>query len=247
VPLLRKTLVVEYPSVEMAYRAGEDASSAASQLDRTGPSLSCALGDRALADVAYTVRYAIIPERLRTVHERFGPEGVHGLVRDESGRAISRALSDPAVTVQTLFGTARSDTETRLAEAVAAALEEHGIRVTGFVLGPVDLGRTGEVIQATVRAAFELALEEAEAATRIARAQNDGRLEQEITTLREDAWRYRESDLWRDLVQRSDGVQVGRRRPGYGPGRLGLTVREDTPTNATSFPADQPPASTEPQ
>jgi len=242
VPLLRKTLVVEYPSVEMAYRAGEDASSAASQLDRTGPSLSCALGDRALADVAYTVRYAIIPERLRTVHERFGPEGVHGLVRDESGRAVSRALSDPAVTVGTLFGSARSDTETRLAEAVTTALEEHGLRVTGFVLGPVDLGRTGEVIQATVRAGFELALEEAEAATRIAQAQNDGRLEQEITTLREDAWRYRESDLWRDLVQRSDGVQVGRRRPGYGPGRMGLTVREDPATakpDATA--ADQPP------
>lgn len=247
VPLLRKTMVVEYPSVEMAYRAGEDASSAASQLDRTGPSLSCALGDRALADVAYTVRYAIVPERLRTVHERFGPEGVHGLVRDASGRAISRALSDPAVTVETLFGSARSDTETRLAEAVTAALEEHGLRVTGFVLGPVDLGRTGEVIQATVRATFELALEEAEAATRIARAQNDGRLEQEITTAREDAWRYRETDLWRDLVQRSDGVQVGRRRPGYGPGRMGLTVREDpaAPQGAAAA-ADQPPG-TEPQ
>jgi len=242
VPLLRKTLVVEYPSVEMAYRAGEDASSAASQLDRTGPSLSCALGDRALADVAYTVRYAIVPERLRTVHERFGPEGVHGLVRDESGRAVSRALSDPAVTVGTLFGSARSDTETRLAEAVTTALEEHGLRVTGFVLGPVDLGRTGEVIQATVRAGFELALEEAEAATRIAQAQNDGRLEQEITTLREDAWRYRESDLWRDLVQRSDGVQVGRRRPGYGPGRMGLTVREDpAAAKPDATAADQPP------
>ena len=245
VPLLRKTMVVEYPSVEMAYRAGEDASSAASDLDRAGPSLSCALGDRALADVAYTVRYAIIPERLRTVHERFGPQGVHGLVRDESGRAISRALSDPAVTVETLFGRARTDTETRLEKAVTAALEEHGIRVAGFVLGPVDLGRTGEVIQATVRATFELALEEAEAATRIAQAQNDGRLAEEITTVREDAWRYRETDLWRDLVQRSDGVQVGRRRPGYGPGRLGLTVREDTPAEPTGT-ADQP-ASTEPQ
>ena len=246
VPLLRKTMVVEYPSVEMAYRAGEDASSAVSELDRTGPSLSCALGDRALADVAYTVRYAIIPERLRTVHERFGPQGVHGLVRDESGRAISRALSDPAVTVDALFGRARSDTETRLAEAVTAALEEHGIRVAGFVLGPVDLGRTGEVIQATVRAGFELALEEAEAATRIAQAQNDGRLAEEITTAREDAWRYRETDLWRDLVQRSDGVQLGRRRPGYGPGRLGLTVREDTPTNdpaaGQSTPDDTTPA-----
>jgi hypothetical protein len=96
-----------------------------------------------------------------------------------------------------------------------------------------------------VRAGFELALEEAEAATRIAQAQNDGRLAEEITTAREDAWRYRETDLWRDLVQRSDGVQVGRRRPGYGPGRLGLTVREDNPVDPTGT-ADQP-ASTEPQ
>jgi hypothetical protein len=225
----------------MAYRAGEDASSAASDLDRTGPSLTCALGDRALADVSYTVRYAIVPERLRTVHERFGPQGVHGLVRDESGRAISRSLSDPAVTVDSLFGSARADTEARLREAVTAALEEHGIRVAGFVLGPVDLGRTGEVIQATVRAGFELALEEAEAATRLAQARNDGELERQITSMREGAWRYRETDLWRDLVQRSDGVQLGRRRPGYGPGRLGLTVREDTPTNEPAT-TDQPPS-----
>ena len=243
VPLLRKTMVVEYPSVELAYRAGEDASSAVSELDRTGPSLSCALGDRALVDVAYTVRYAIIHDQLRTVHERFGPHGIHGLVRDESGRAISRALSDPAVTVESLFGSARTDTEARLKEAVTAALAEHGIRVAGFVLGPVDLGRTGEVIQATVRAGFELALEEAEAATRLARAQNDGELEQQITSLREGAWRYRETDLWRDLVQRSDGVQIAR-RPGAAPGRLGLTVREDP---AGTDPNVNDPTVTEPQ
>jgi hypothetical protein len=230
-PLVRRVMVVEYPSVEMAYRAGEDASTATSELDRSGPSLSCALGDRAVVDVSYTVRYAIVPERLRTVHERFGPQGIPGLVRDESARAISRALGDPAVTVASLFGTDRAATEARLGEAVAEALEQNGLRSTGFVLGPVDLGRTGEVIQATVRAGFELALEEAEAATRLAQAQNDGELERQITSLREGAWRYRETDLWRDLVQRSDGVQLGRRRPGYGPGRLGLTVREDTPTN----------------
>ncbi|HET7801438.1 MAG TPA: SPFH domain-containing protein [Humibacillus xanthopallidus] len=231
VPLVRRFMIVEYPSVEMAYRAGEGASTASSELDRSGPSLSCALGDRALADVSYTVRYAIVPEQLRTVHERFGPHGINGLVRDASARAISHALSDPEVTVGSLFGSQRTETEARLAAAVTAALEEQGIRVTGFVLGPVDLGRTGEVIQATVRAGFELALEEAEAATRLAQAQNDGELERQITSMREGAWRYRETDLWRDLVQRSDGVQLGRRRPGYGPGRLGLTVREDTPTN----------------
>jgi hypothetical protein len=184
------------------------------------------------------VRYAIIPEQLRTVHERFGPQGIHGLVRDESARAISRALSDPAVTVESLFGSARADTEARLREAVTEALQEHGIRVAGFVLGPVDLGRTGEVIQATVRATFELALEEAGAAIRIARAQNDGELEQQITTVRDGAWRYRETDLWRDLVQRSQGVQVNR-APAYRPGRLGLTVREDTI-------ADQPPIGEQP-
>lgn len=236
VPLVRRFMIVEYPSVEMAYRAGEGASTASSELDRSGPSLSCALGDRALAEVSYTVRYALVPEQLRTVHERFGPQGINGLVRDESARAISHALSDPDVTVASLFGPARTETEARLAAAVTAALENQSIRVTGFVLGPVDLGRTGEVIQATVRAGFELALEQAEAATRLAQAQNDSELEQQITSLREGAWRYRETDLWRDLVQRSDGVQLGRRRPGYGPGRLGLTVREDTPTNDPVVP-----------
>jgi regulator of protease activity HflC (stomatin/prohibitin superfamily) len=239
VPFVRRFMIVEYPSVEMAYRAGEGASTASSELDRSGPSLSCALGDRALGDVSYTVRYALVPEQLRTVHERFGPQGINGVVRDESARAISHSLSDPEVTVDCLFGSRRRQTEARLAAAVTAALGEQGIRVTGFVLGPVDLGRTGEVIQATVRAGFELALEEAEAATRLVQAQNDGELERQITSMREGAWRYRETDLWRDLVQRSDGVQLGRRRPGYGPGRLGLTVREDTPTNDRAA-GDQP-------
>ena len=111
------------------------------------------------------------------------------------------------------------------------------------MLGPVDLGRTGEVIQATVRAGFELTLEKAEAATRLARAHNDGELEQQITSLREGAWRYRETDLWRELVQRSDGVQIAR-RPGAAPGRLGLTVREDaTGTDANA----NDPAVTDPQ
>jgi hypothetical protein len=160
---------------------------------------------------------------------------------------MSRAFSDPVVTVEALFGAARSATEARLAEAVTVALEEHGIRVTGFVLGPVDLGRTGEVIQATVRATYELGLEEAEAATRMVRAQNDGRLEQQITTLSEDAWRYRETDLWRDLVQRSDDVQVGRRRPGYGPGRMGLTVRDDNAGQPGAVDAAASPTNTDAQ
>ena len=42
-----------------------------------------------------------------------------------------------------------------------------------FLLGVVDLGRTGEVIQATYGRGYELEQEKAEAATRIARVVND--------------------------------------------------------------------------
>ena len=86
------------------------------------------------------------------------------------------------------------------------------------MLGTVDLGRTGEVIQATVRARYELEREQAEAATRLVRAMNDADLQDKMTAPSEGAWRYRETDLWRDLVQRTAALNVALRA---GPGLAG--------------------------
>ena len=73
--------------------------------------------------------------------------------------------------------------------------------------------QTGEVIAATVRAHYELEREQAEAATRLARALNDAKLQDQMTSSVDDAWRYRETDLWRELVQRTEALQVALRAP----------------------------------
>jgi len=219
VPALRRRMVEEYPSVEQSYRAGETGDD--TRLDRFGPAVQVALGDRTTATVPYTVRFRIVPEQLRLVHERFGPDGVMGVVRDDSARAVAAALGAEQVGVDSLFGAARPQCAAAVAQAVTDALSADGLEVTTFVLGAVDLGRTGEVIQATVRARLDLEQEQAAAATRVARAVNDAQLEGHLTPASEAAWRYREPDLWRELVARTQGLQVAMRPAG--PGTLGVT------------------------
>ena len=103
------------------------------------------------------------------------------------------------------------------------------------MLGTIDFGRTGEVIQATVRARHELEREQAEAATRLARALNDADLQQKMTSTGEAAWRYRETDLWRDLVQRTeDSLRRAAAGPGSAPG--GMTVIDDPNADGTTQP-----------
>ena len=75
------------------------------------------------------------------------------------------------------------------------------------------------MIQATVRARHELDQEQAEAATRLARALNDADLQVRAHPAGE-AWRYRETDLLRELVQRREALQVAVH--GAGSGRLGM-------------------------
>jgi regulator of protease activity HflC (stomatin/prohibitin superfamily) len=244
VPAIRRRMVEEYPSTELAYRAGgqdepEPTESARGRaleqsgprnrfkhLDQAGPAVTVTLGDRTTATVSYTVRFVLLPEHLRQVHERFGPNGLFGIVRDEAGRAVMNWLSDPEFNIDNLFGAARQATEDGLADVVGRALEADGIRVTKFVLGAVDLGRTGEVIQATVRARHELEREQAEAATRLVRALNDVELQEKLTSSGDAAWRYRETDLWRDLVQRTGTVSVAL-RAGPGSAPIGVTAIDE--------------------
>jgi regulator of protease activity HflC (stomatin/prohibitin superfamily) len=204
VPALRRRMVQEYPSLELSFRAGDEEASGngASGLERGGPSLRVNLGDRSVARIAYTVRFRLDQRRLTTVHNRFGPDGIWAAVRDQSARTIRELLSDPRFSVEDVFGTARQSLESELTDALTATFESDGFVMTAFSLGDVELGRTGEVIQATTRARYELAREEAETETRLARARNDAEIGTYLTgESRDAALRYREVDVWRELVQ----------------------------------------------
>lgn len=266
VPALRRRLVQEYPSVELAYRAGGEPDTEDSllgerpavdragprrrspKLERTGAPLQVSLGDRSTVSVSLTVRFRLMPERLRRVHERFGPQGIFGIVRDQTMRAVAATLGDTEFGVDSLFGPALDACRYRLLMAIGAALEEDGIEVTSVVVGTVDFGRTGEVIQATVRARYELEREQAEAATRTVRAMNDADLQVKLNAPSDGAWRYRETDLWRELMTRSQVLNValregpgpasGQQPPESGPiGPTGLQPPGMDPTGL-QFPAD---------
>ena len=201
VPAFRRRMVQVYPSLELSYRAeGAPAVPAESaQLEQTGPRLALTLGDRTAMRMSYTLRFRLMTEQLRSIHDRFGPDGLWAAVRDRSGGVLRASLGDPATGLDDLFGPARSTLEERLRADLAAALVADGFEVTMFGLGDLDLGRTGDVVQATARARLELAREQAEAATRSARAGHDV----EMRALLGDAamaMRYREIDLWRDVV-----------------------------------------------
>ena len=187
VPALRRHMIEEYPSVELAYRAGGSDDSGKPELNESGPPLRVTLGDRTTAALAVTVRFRLVTEQLRLVHERFGPKGVFGIVRDETSRAVITTLGAPEIGIDSLFGPQRGDCEELVRSAAATALGAEGIELTSLLLGVVDLGRTGEVIQATVRARYELEREQAEAATRLARALNDADLQQHIASVQRRA------------------------------------------------------------
>lgn len=211
-PALRRMMIAEYPSVELTYRAGDDRSEqrvtpTALDLERSGPPLQVSLGDRTAVTLPYTVRFRLITTELRRVHEHYGPDGLFGIVRDESSRVIAAEARRPDSTVRNLFGEALQEWQEATGAAVETALRADGIEVTAFLFGSPDLGRTGEIIQATARARLELDHEQADAGVRLARASNDAELQQRVTDAG-SAWRYRDADLLRDLVLRTEALQV---------------------------------------
>jgi len=201
VPALRRHMVELYPSVELTFRA--DGGVDDSPLTASAPPLTVTLGDRTTVTVSVTVRFRLMPDQLRLVHERFGPQGLFTIVRDETNRAVQRGLGEPDIGVKDLLGASRETTESTVAQTVAEALRRDGIDLTAFTLGSVDLGRTGEVVQAISRASYELEREEVEARTRLARARNDAELHRLLEPGTEAAWRYRNPDLLRDLAPRA--------------------------------------------
>src|SRR5262249_40121984 len=120
VPRLRKRLVAPYPSLELAFRAIQDAGPPGETvaLDRAGPALRVTLGDRGQATIGYTVRFRLDTAHLRSVHERLGPEGFWNAVRDVSGRALRHRLGESDIAVDDLFGDRRNALEDQIADSV---------------------------------------------------------------------------------------------------------------------------------
>jgi hypothetical protein len=243
VPALRRKMVEIYPAVELTYRAGGPASADGDALERSGPPLEVTLGDRTRATVPFTVRFRLIPDKLRQVHERYGPNGVFGVVRDATSAAVSAALRDPAVGIDDMFGAPLEVCQKSVGAAVAEALDASGFELSVFLLGAAEFGRTGDVIQATLRARHELEREQAEAPTRLARAANDANLQENLTLSNEDAWRYRETDLWGELIQQTQALQVAVRPAG--PAVVGISTSDRAGTQPPP-PMPPPPPSAQP-
>ena len=215
---LRRRIVVMYPAVEMTYRAGGAPETADQpELDYTGPAISLFLGDRTSVILSCVVRFRLLPDQLRLVHERYGPGGIFGLVRDRSTQVIISGLGQSEVTIDDLFGAPRDACQKALGSEITEVLKADGIEVTTFLLGAAELGRTGEVIQAISRARHELEQERVDAATRLARAANDVELEGSNASAGEGAWRYRETDLWRELIHRRENLNIALQNMPRGP------------------------------
>jgi hypothetical protein len=79
-----------------------------------------------------------------------------------------------------------------------------------------------------VRARYELEREQADAATRLARARNDAELAPLVEGIPVDVvMRYRETELWREVAQRPDGVSVVLPGPGGAAGGAAVPTDSD--------------------
>ncbi|GAA0326745.1 SPFH domain-containing protein [Micropruina glycogenica] len=99
------------------------------------------LGDRAEAKVGYTVRFRLVRDQLRLVHDRFGTTGYWSAVRDNVGvgAALAVALAQPDVTLDSLYPGQRQELEQQLKQRLAETLAADGVKLAGFSLGAVDL------------------------------------------------------------------------------------------------------------
>src|SRR5205085_2698192 len=129
-------------------------------------------------------------------------------VRDRSAASLTNELGRTTVGIDDFFGDARTTLVQGALQTLAAGLDDDGIELIALDLRTVDLGRTGDVIQAVARARYELDLENATAPLRMAEAANDQYLAAITPELEDAAWRYRETDLWRELMVRRETLNI---------------------------------------
>jgi regulator of protease activity HflC (stomatin/prohibitin superfamily) len=202
----RKVLVQVYPARELALVAGGPASSD-ERVDHLDAALRVYLADKVLARLSYTVRCRLDPSKVQLVHDRFGAEGIWPVIRDTTRRCLVAEAA--SASVDGVFGDEFAAFEERCATALRAGLATVGFELVVFTLREIDLGETGEVIQATMRADLELELEQALARVRQVRLDNDAAMAETLAGLDSQVLlRYRQLESWREILRRGDGGQM---------------------------------------
>jgi regulator of protease activity HflC (stomatin/prohibitin superfamily) len=196
-----------YPSRELSVVAG-GRSVADPRVEFVDDPLRVHLGDKAFAQVSYTVRCQLDGGELKNVHNRYGPEGIWAALRDTTRSVVLAELGDGKVRIDDVFGVGFTEIEQRLTKALDKALGGIGFELKMFSLREIDLGETGEVIQAIVRADTELEREQVFAKVRKARLENDAAMSSLLDGVDGDVLlRYRHIEAWRDILHRWDGDQ----------------------------------------
>ena len=201
----RKAMMQVYPSRELALVAGGE-TTGDPRVDATEAPLRVHLGDKTFAQVSYTVRCRLDITKLKFVHEQFGPEGIWSAVRDTTRRTLIADLGTSDVSIDEVFGDGYAALEKRLSTALGTALGEIGFELTMFSLREIDLGETGEVIQATLRADVELEREQALSQVRKARLENDASMNELLDDVDADVMlRYRQIEALAQILERWGG------------------------------------------
>jgi regulator of protease activity HflC (stomatin/prohibitin superfamily) len=204
----RKAMVEVYPSRELALVAG-GLSSADERVDNPEAPLRLHLGDKTFVTLSYTVRCQLDPARLKDVHNQYGPEGIWPALRDVTRASLIAEAGSADISVHDAFGDEFAALERRLENALREALAAVGFELKMFSLREVDLGETGEVIQATLRADAELEREQAMARVRQVRLENDVAMGELVAGVEGDVLlRYRQLESWREILLRWDGDQA---------------------------------------
>ncbi len=201
----RKAMMQVYPSRELALVAGGE-TTGDPRVDATEAPLRVHLGDKTFAQVSYTVRCRLDITKLKSVHEQFGPEGIWSALRDTTRRSLIAEVGTSDVSIDDVFGDGFAALEKRLATALGTALADIGFELTMFNLREIDLGETGEVIQATLRAAVELEREQALTPVRQARLENDASMNELLDDVDADVMlRYRQIEALSQILERWGG------------------------------------------
>ncbi|MGE3601722.1 MAG: SPFH domain-containing protein, partial [Dehalococcoidia bacterium] len=165
-------IVEAYPDFEMTYMTiatGTEAMSRRDDVDFADPPLGIVDREAAGADLYYTIRFRIVLGELKQIHERFGPNGIKGIIRDQSRRVIQEAFADGPYSVIDLAGHGRVELERVLAEQIKTALTGDGFALTLFTLQEPDLRGLGESLREQRQEREQLTLEELRSKTDEAR------------------------------------------------------------------------------
>jgi len=201
----RKVTAQIYPSRELVLVAG-GRSVGDVQVEYVDDPLRLHLGDKVFAEVSYTIRCQLDVGKVRHVHDSFGPAGIWAALRDITRATLLAAARDAAMSVDDAYGERLGALEQRFSAALGTALGEAGFVLRMFSLREFDLGETGEVIQAVVRADAELQREQAYTKVRTARLENDVAACAMVDGADiEMMLHYRRLEAWGSILARWDG------------------------------------------